>query len=120
MEGSFVNDNNYIIDPKQPQGFQLRWVFRFSGHYIGVFRGTGGNEFMDDYDNTWWITIMDDWAGSRNVLAFDFDNLISGSSLVLPEDKVPLSILKRAIARRQVSYADVNAASLMEIIYTNI
>lgn len=119
MEGSFVNDNNYIIDSKQPIGFQLRWVFRFSGHYIGVFRG-GGHDFIDDYDQTWWISIMDDWKGSRNVLAFDFDNLISGSSLVLPEDKVPLSILKRAIAHRQVSYADVNAASLMEIIYTNI
>lgn len=119
MQGSFVNDNNYIIEPQQPQGYNLRWVFRFSNHYIGIFR-SGGSNFIDDYNKSWWVKVMDDWKGSRTVYAFDFDNLINGSNLVLKEDKIPLSILKRAVAHRDISYADINAAALMETIYSNL
>ena len=38
MNGEFINDENYIIEPVQPQGYALRWVFRIANHYIGCFR----------------------------------------------------------------------------------
>lgn len=47
MNGEFVNDENYIIEPQQPQGYQLRWVFRIANHYLGCFRAY--NEANSDF-----------------------------------------------------------------------
>ena len=114
--GEFVNDSNYIIDPVQPQGFSLRWIFRLQGHNIGCFRA-GDDFYLNDVGATWYVKLLDDYDGSKKIYAADFDNLIDGSKLIMSNDKIKLQILKQSIATRNVIFADTNAAFMVEMLY---
>ena len=117
MNGEFINDENYIIEPVQPQGYQLRWVFRIANHYLGCFRAD--NPTNSDYYADWYVKMMDDWKGNRrDVYACNFDNLIEGTKLITVSDKVNTQVLRNAIAQRRIAFQDVNSAYLLQSIYT--
>lgn len=127
MSGSFVNDDHYIIEKTQPKNYKLRWVFRFGGTYLGIFRHIVDNPNPIYYDNfydrqePYWICVLDDYQSKyRDVLCFDLNDLVEGSIYALKDDKSRLQFLKNAIARRQCSFKDVNAASIMEQVFLNL
>lgn len=115
--GEFINDENYIIDKQFPQNYQLRWVFRISNHLLGCYRNAGDADL--DFSANWYVKVIDGWKSTRrDVYAVDFDNLVSGSRLITPQDKTNTQVLKYAIAQRKVTFEDVNAAYLLQSIYT--
>ncbi len=120
MKGEFINDENYVIDPTEPQGYQLRWVFRIGGHYLGCFRGGETSDWDADFDTDWYVKMLpDDWKSTRrDIYAVDFDNLVAGTTLISGVDKCNTQILRSAIARRAVTFKDVNSAYLLQSIYT--
>lgn len=120
MNGEFINDENYEIQPEEPQGYQLRWVFRISNHYIGCFRSGDDPGWEGDFDCDWYVKMLpDDWKSKRrDIYAVDFDNLVAGTQLITKTDKINTQILRNAIARRRVVFKDVNSAYLLQSIYT--
>lgn len=120
MNGEFINDENYEIQPEEPQGYQLRWVFRISNHYIGCFRSGDDPGWEGDFDCDWYVKMLpDDWKSKRrDIYAVDFDNLVAGTQLITKTDKINTQILRNAIARRRVIFKDVNSAYLLQSIYT--
>lgn len=119
MKGQFYTDDRYIIEKEHPKNYSLRWVFKFAGHQILVF--SSSSELIDScYNNDvrFWCKLDDKWAGDRrSIFCFDFSNLTSGTQLMMNSDRLPLLVLKTAMGRRKVAFADVNCASIMEEIY---
>lgn len=123
MNGDFVNDNNYNLEPKQPNKFTLRWVLKFMDTYIGVFKEHIDCDGPGVYraDLPYWICTLENYdSKKKNVLCFDLTDLDKRSTLAMKEDKLIVETIKYAVAKQLVSYKDVNAASLMEQIFLNM
>lgn len=50
--GEFINDDNYVISKDFPEGYQLRWVFRISGHLLGCFRNNNPEDSDADFTSS--------------------------------------------------------------------
>ena len=119
-KGEFINDENYIIEPQEPQGYSLRWVFRIANHYLGCFRNGIIGDFDADFSCDWYVKMLpDDWkSNKRDIYAVNFDNLVDGTRLITAMDKTNTQILRNAIAQRRVAFKDVNSSYLLQSIYT--
>ena len=118
--GDFLHGKNYIVEPQEPQGYSLRWVFRIANHYLGCFRTGDTNDWDVDFGCDWYVKMLpDDWSSKkRDIYAVNFDNLVDGTKLITATDKTNTQILRNAIAQRRVAFKDVNSAYLLQSIYT--
>ena len=63
--------------------------------------------------------LPDNWkSNKRDIFAVNFDNLVDGTRLITAIDRTNTQILRNAIAQRRVAFNDVNAAYLLQSIYT--
>lgn len=117
MNGEFTADDGYDIEPVQPKGFGLYWVFRVCNTYVGVFRSTGNSTDLQDY--YYWISTLprDYVTKQHDIMAFDFNNFVKGAFLATRGDNATLYVLRYAIARRHVTFKDINTASIVETMY---
>lgn len=124
MNGQFTADNAYDLQKVQPKNFKLHWVFRVCNTLIGVFRdssATPDEEFWEDtYKHYYWCCCLprDYKTNQHDVYCFDFNNFAKDSILLQSADKVKLILLKNAVAKRHVSFQDINTASIVETLYT--
>lgn len=127
MHGEFTADNNYDIEKAQPKGFKLHWVFRICNTLLGVFRDTGVFPIEEKVD--WWEDVgrhqywccclpRDYKTNQHDVYCFDFNNFTSGSILLQTNDKNKLVMLKTAVAKRRITFQDINTASIVETLYS--
>lgn len=116
FEGVAVNDVNIIVCEKQPQNYFLRLMFYKSGKYYGIY------ENLDCADGfKYWVGSADVFEGKRrNIIAFDFNDLIDKTALISKLDKVSFQKFKLAIGRREVQYSSIESAYICEEIYSNL
>ena len=119
--GQAINDQTFEIQPKQPEGYRLRHIFRLQNRYLYVYWNNNPREgkFGVDYGR-YWIMDKDSYDGSKTVRAIDFNNLVAGTELVTSDIKLITFRLKQAIGSRDVTYSSIGAGYLTEIIYTQI
>ena len=112
--GVNINDEHFEIHEKQPDGFKLKYIFRISRTYIGIFIN---DKNIEDNIGKYWCTELKEVSNNRKVLAVDFDNLIYGSQLLTYPQRLVLSSLKTAISSRRISYNSISTGYYIEQIY---
>lgn len=127
MQGEFTADNNYDIQKVQPKGFKLHWVFRICNTYIGIFRDCNtserDNKMWEDIDaHQYWCSCLprDYKTNQHDIYCLDFNNFTKDTNLMQLNDKVKLVVLRNAIARRHVTFQDINTASIVETLYASL
>lgn len=116
VDGKPINDVGLKIANKVPPGFRLRFSIRIASKNLGVFETT-------DYIYTDWYyvsEIADNYGSNKDKYSFDFKDLVEGTSLFSPQDKVFMSLFKKAIQKRKVSYSSVSVAYYIQEIYNYI
>ncbi len=118
--GEAINDENMQIEPKQPEGYKLKYVFRIDHKYLGIYH-KDTNRILPGLDyGKFWISVIDYVGESRKIFAVDFDNLIENSRLITTDMKIITRMLKDSIGNRDVTFQSVEAGYLTEAIYTVI
>lgn len=116
--GTAVNDTRFPIIPQQPPGYKLKYIYRFNHRNIGIFyqdvtRAKAG------YDcGKYWICILENYKGSRDIFACDFDNLVEGTRIVTTDMHAMTWRLRDAIGSRDVTYQTIECGYLIEGIFT--
>lgn len=118
FDGQSVNDANMTIIGKQPEGYKLKYVFRISNKYLGVYHKSTERPNKPGLDcGKFWISVID-YSGSKKIFAVNFDNLIENSSLITTDMRALCFRLKNAIANKDVSFQSIEAGYLTEAIYS--
>lgn len=121
FDGISINDNNFPIVPKQPDGYKLKFVFRISHKYLGIYhKGTMRSDKIGYDCGKFWISIIDYVGENRKIIAVNFDNLVDNASLITTDIRAMTWRLKDAIASKDVGYSSIEAGYLTEAIYTMI
>lgn len=118
--GQAINDNNFEVVGRQPDGYKLKYIFRLQNKYLHVYHMSMDRDRVSTDYGKYWICDRDDYQGSKNVVAIDFNNLVEGTQLATAELKVITWRLKQCIAKRDVSYSSIAAGYLVEAIYSII
>lgn len=116
--GQAINDTRFPIIQEQPPSYKLKYIYRINHRTLGIFH----REMQRDkpgYDcGKYWICILNNYEGSRNIYACDFDNLVEGTRMVTTDMRATSWRLKDAIAQRDVTYQSIECGYLIEAIFT--
>lgn len=113
LKGEAVGDASIKICKQRPDGFSLVCCFRYEGSYIGVYKGVAE-------DFSYWAGQIKDEGKRRKVLAFSFNDLVDGSSLLSWHDKLEFIALRKAIANRNIAFDGVESNYEIEEIYKHL
>lgn len=122
LNGIALNDAKYQINSNKPRHYKLKYVFRAGGMFIYVWKQPDFSIYGGfDHSCKYWIEARKKpLKTGKKTYAVDFDNLVQDTTLVTTGIKSITSGLKNAVASRKVTYASVDAAVLMENIYSVI
>ena len=116
--GISVNDERFVIVPKMPKGFKLKYIFKLNERYMYVWRNTST---LNAISSKWYINTQDKLIPTaKSVYSVDFNNLVEGTYLVTSDIKFLFICLKEAVARRNIAYDSVESAYAIESIYSMI
>lgn len=115
--GEAVNDINYTIVKRQPDGYSLKYIFKIANKYLGIYHMNYDRKSIGYNPGKFWVTILKDYQGSKKVLAVDFNNLVAGTQLITPDIRAICIRFKDAIALRDISYNSIECGYLIEDIY---
>lgn len=116
--GEAVNDINFNVQTRQPDGYKLRYIFRLQNRYLHVYyRAMNRSDRASTDYGKYWICDKTSYEGSKNVVAIDFNNLVNGTQLATAEIKVIMWRLKECIGNRDVTYSSISAGYLTEALY---
>lgn len=112
MKGIAINDMNFRIMDKQPEGFSLYYCFKLHGKTVGVYRG-----LSDDLH--YWTCLLDEnnISRKRNVLCYDFGDMSNDRTILSERGKKDFMLLKGCIRYRQIAHRSAEEASLIEELY---
>lgn len=116
LEGKPVNDVGLKIEASSPSNYHLSFVVRMSGKFIGVFKNN--DLFSGDY--YYCKEVDENYGSTKGRFAFDFKDLVEGTTLFSGEDKMAMAFFKRAIQKRKVTYSSVSIAYFIEELYQYI
>ena len=119
FEGVNVNDVNIIIRDKAPESFKLTYVFKASNRYIGLFRA----DWYDiESDILFYCQFLNPNSISRrrDIICFDFEELVDRTVMLSPEDKFKFQKIKDAMRKRLIAFESIECYYLIEEIYFNL
>ena len=115
VEGKAVNDANIKLGTL-PTNFHLSFVIRMEGKFIGIFQ----NNYVEDLEDRFFCRFLTEVSARRTVYCFDFSEMLERSVLVSIDERMRLKRFKESMAKRMVSFEDVNVYYYMEEVYKNI
>ena len=115
VEGQAVNDVNVKLG-ELPRNFCLSFVIRMEGKFIGIFQ----NNYVEDLEDRFFCRFLTEVSARRTVYCFDFGEMVERSILVSLDERMRLKRFKEAMAKRMVSFEDINVYYYMEEVYKNI
>lgn len=112
-----ILDTN-IKTTEMPQNYQLQFIFRYEGKYIGIYK----NRYLEDLSDRYWVGFLTrvEISTKRNSYCFDFGELVSRCRLISKEDKDKFARFKSAMRRREVLFQNVDVYYSIEEIYFNL
>lgn len=121
FDGRAINDEFVQVVEKQPEGFQLRYVFYIDGKKLGIFKNCNNDaETNPDY-YFFWVGIINEYTSSRRDIAcFDYNDLIAGNYLISNDDKKAFMFLKTCFRFRSIKFKTIEESYLFEQVYNNI
>ena len=115
VEGQATNDTNIKLGTL-PRNFHLSFVIRMEGKFIGIFQ----NNYVEDLEDRFFCRFLDEVSARRTVYCFDFSEMLERSVLVSIDERMRLRRFKESMAKRMVSFEDVNVYYYMEEVYKNL
>lgn len=112
FDGLAVNDTQFIIKPVRPDSYNLRYIFRINNRYLKIWMNN--NNLFEE--SNYWIECVNSYNG-KNVYAIDFNNLVQDTRLITTQMRIIFTRLKQSIAQRRVSYNNIEAGYLTEMLY---
>lgn len=115
--GQAINDQNIRLLKKRPSNYFLRFVFKIGDKYISVWENNVFNinfqyycEFIDE----------NQISKKRDIICFDFGDLVERTSLLSLDDRFRFSRFKKAMQKRAIEFNSIECYYLIEEIYFNI
>ena len=119
--GQAINDDNFNVIAKQPEGYKLKYIFRMQNKYLYIYHQSLNRDYKDATDyGKYWIASRNSYDGSKNVVSIDFNNLVEGTQLITSDIRLITYRLKNCIGNRDVSYNSIEAGYLTETLYKSI
>lgn len=118
LEGIAINDEKYKIDPKMPQNYPLSFVVRIENQYIGIYMANDQTSLRNG--STHYCRIINKDSIRREVMCFDFDQLVDGTVMKNRGDEWRFVAFRLAMQKRKVEFDNVMTANLCEEIYYNL
>lgn len=115
LNGVAVNDLNIPIEEKV-YNHSLTYIFKFEETYIGIWK----NNLPFENDNIYWCNKITDFSSKRNVVCFNFDDMLEGTTLMTRDDKLRFSKLKYAMSQRKVTFESIEIYYMFTEIYYNL
>ena len=115
VEGQATNDVNIKLGTL-PRNFHLSFVIRMEGKFVGIFQ----NNYVEDLEDRFFCKFLDEVSARRTVYCFDFSEMLERSVLVSIDERMRLRRFKESMAKRMVSFEDVNVYYYMEEVYKNL
>ena len=115
--GEAINDQQFDVVEKQPDGYRLKLLIRVQSKYLYFYYCATDRDKLGYDPGKFWIKCADTYDGSKNVYAADFNNLVAGTKLMTPDMRALTYRLKDSVASRDVSYSSIAAGYLVEAIY---
>lgn len=117
LDGISVSDQRIKIKETLPQNYKLAYVFYIEKKYLGIYVNTNWKVYEDWY----WVSTLENYNTTRrDVLCFDCDSLIDGTTLISREDKYKFDRLKQGFRSRFISFKTIQEGYLFELLYNYI
>ena len=122
FDGLNVNDANITIRKVVPDHYPMRFVFRVQGKCIAVHSANWIHVDINEAEFAYYARFIDPSSVSkrRDIICFDFDELVENTALLSSEDRNMFSKLKRAIQRRDIAFSSIECYYLLEEVYFNL
>lgn len=115
MEGTAINDRNIKLG-QQPQNFSLKFIFKASNKYIGVFKN---NVYTEDSDR-FYCKFITDFSKYRTIYCYEFEELVERAIVMSLDERMRLQRFKEAFRERKIAFENINCYYFCEEIYKNI
>lgn len=115
FDGKAVNDANIKIGG-MPKNYVLKFVFRINKMNIGIFQNFSNTYSQDRF----YCKEVKNFSSSREVITFEFSDLVDRCILISMDEKRKLSYFKDSFRRRNVVFSNINIYYLIEEIYFNL
>jgi hypothetical protein len=115
LMGDNIQDERLRITETLPSGYYLDMLIYIEGKTYGIYQN---GDYLD-FDNRFWVGVMDESRISkrRAVYAFDFKDMAEKTILYSREEKNKFSRLRMAMRNNAVEYQTIEAAYTLEEIY---
>ncbi|MBR5990928.1 MAG: phage DNA encapsidation protein [Bacilli bacterium] len=122
FEGQNINDQNIIIRTQIPEHYPLRYAFRVQGKVIAVYSADWMHVDMKTAEFAYYARFVEPLSISkrRDIICFDFDELVENTALLSPEDRNKFSKLKTAMRNRDIAFSTIECYYLLEEVYFNL
>ena len=122
FEGQNVNDQNIIIRTEIPEHYPLRFVFRVQGKVIALYQADWLYLDINNTEFAYYARFVEPSSVSkrRDIICFDFDELVENTALLSPEDRNKFSKLKTAMRNRDIAFSTIECYYLLEEVYFNL
>ena len=100
LDGYATNDNNIRVN-RRPDNFALNIVVRFGDKYIGFYK----NNYVDDGVDIFHCEFINNFSATRNVYAFNFEDMVKRSQLFTRDDKSKFYRFRLALSRNLVTFS---------------
>lgn len=118
FSGESINDANIRIHKFEPKGFKLKYVFKFGSDFLSVHIGDNDDfKYWCCKHNSTWLSKI---GKRRDILVFNFQDMVDGSRKVNTQDSVEFFRLKRCFDDRKVTFNCIDAHYMLEELYTSL
>ena len=111
LDGQAIQDANIKIAPF-PEGYKLQFILKYDNIYVGVFQNWN---YDGDADRFYCKQLQS--TGKREIICFDFSEMIERSILLGVAEKLKLQVFKNCVRQRLVSFENINLYYIVKEIY---
>lgn len=116
FDGDAINDENVWVEEKRPEGFKLRYCFKFQDRYLWIWKSDVQVDDTGVCLNYWMEARADAPGRRREIISADFESM-SRNTTLLSAYKGLFNSLKRAVALNRCSYSTPEAYYLVQLLY---
>lgn len=122
FNGENINDANIIIRDLIPEHYPLRYVFRVQGKCLAIYSADWLYVDMKTTEFAYYCKFIEPSSVSkrRDIICFDFDELVENTALLSPDDRMRFSKLKTAMRNRDIAFSTIECYYLLEEVYFNL
>ena len=122
FNGLNVNDQNIIIRGTIPEHYPMRYAFRVQGKVITVYQADWLHVDFDKAEFAYYAKLIPQESISkrRDIICFDFDELVENTAMLSPEDRNKFSKFRMAMRNRDIAFGSIECYYLLEEVYYNL